>query len=354
MKRLLINGYRKLIYWIFGLNRNAVIQDFTEVELYGLTQEDYFNDVVHPCVLRLETPYLGSYWWMVYTPYRNYDSSTENPVICRACESGKSEIPLKWERYKVLVDKPDSGYNSDPFIFWKDSELYFGWRESHTSNTSRYKTNRGIFLGKMNHVGHIHFFDKPILTENSLFQDKTVSPHVTTFNGETTLYSMCLRFRRRFEMKIKARFVINLLSYLDLLYLLRRIKSYGVLAFDLTKENDSYSCNFIKIYDFENMHFIYQPWHHEVFVMDGQLYILAISNKENGDIIIGRLDTKSNKIMFNDRPIITPESSGLKGIYKPSVIVMSNYIGIYFSAQYPDKRGHNHLFFCKVKQSDLK
>ena len=83
------------------------------------------DKVVHPCVIYLPTPVSGYRWWMVATPYPTTDPSDyENPSIYVSTDG------LTWSDptgNNPIVPKPAGAgdYNSDPFIWYDETDLKF-------------------------------------------------------------------------------------------------------------------------------------------------------------------------------------------------------------------------------------
>lgn len=352
MKRLLIDSYRKLLYRITGLSRDSLAQDYERVFVGGAESDPAFDDVVHPCVIRLENKFLGSYWWMIYTPYLNYDSSVENPIICRASDYSRNVVPNSWERFKVVVDRPSKGYNSDPFLLFKDNSLMFGWRESHTPNADAFGAVRCLFVGGINERGEVYHNKTPVVREASASLDRTISPSLILKESGYGMYCMDLRLRRKIDHLFVNRFAKSILSFFDLTYVWRRIQCNGLALYEIDADLHSKG-RYKRTIPFVNLHLLYQPWHHEMFLIKDELYVIALSNKENGDIIIGKYDQSLSAFKFSKRPVLTPESSNLLGLYKPSVVVFDDFISVFFTGQFPGKRGMNALFNTKVYLTDL-
>ena len=72
---------------------------------------------------------------MVYTPYPNFDSKQENPILCYSESIGKKD-PTKWIQYMNIIGPQLQGYNSDPSILFAENSLYITWRECFTPKTN--------------------------------------------------------------------------------------------------------------------------------------------------------------------------------------------------------------------------
>lgn len=83
------------------------------------------DDVVHPCVIYLETPVSGYRWWMVATPYSSgAEAETENPSIWVSSDGETWSDPTG---NNPVVPWPGgaSDNNSDTFIWWDDDDAKF-------------------------------------------------------------------------------------------------------------------------------------------------------------------------------------------------------------------------------------
>lgn len=96
----------------------------------------YGDWFVHPCVRYISEGFAGHKWWMVVTPYPNYNSKMENPLLYYG--NGNADIPpTDWTLIGVVQDTHKEGYNADGNIFFDGNKLWIFWKESDTINTRK-------------------------------------------------------------------------------------------------------------------------------------------------------------------------------------------------------------------------
>lgn len=94
----------------------------------------YGDWLIHPCVRYIENGFAGHKWWMVCTPYPNYDSRFENPVLYYG-DGNNDEPPEKWVFVKLVQQPYEKGYNADSNLFYDGERLWISWKEANTPNT---------------------------------------------------------------------------------------------------------------------------------------------------------------------------------------------------------------------------
>lgn len=96
----------------------------------------YGDWFVHPCVRYISEGFAGHKWWMVVTPYPNYNSKMENPLLYYG--NGNADVPpADWTLVGVVQDTHKEGYNADGNIFFDGNKLWIFWKESDTINTRK-------------------------------------------------------------------------------------------------------------------------------------------------------------------------------------------------------------------------
>lgn len=118
------------------------------VELKPLQSIDpgYGDWLIHPCVRYIPNGFAGHKWWMVSTPYPNYNSYYENPILFYA-DDETTDFPINWHFVAVVEKSHNKGYNADCNLYFDGKLLWIIWKESGTNNTNIIHGNKAI-LGK--------------------------------------------------------------------------------------------------------------------------------------------------------------------------------------------------------------
>lgn len=110
-------------------------------------ERGYGDWLIHPCVRYIPEGFAGHKWWMVCTPYPNFNSHYENPVLYYG--DGNEEVPpLTWKFVAVVQPPYKNGYNADSNLFYDEEKLWITWKEAETPNTKTengYKVIMGCF-----------------------------------------------------------------------------------------------------------------------------------------------------------------------------------------------------------------
>ena len=154
------------------------------IDVKGLNAIDnkYGDWLIHPCVRYIPEGFAGHKWWMVVTPYPNYDSKYENPILYYG-DGNDTTPPLNWNFVGIVQGPYEKGYNADCNLYYDGKKLWIFWKESDTTNTkaeSGYKNMMGrSYDGKL--FGPVkNFCDNP--DNKSMY---LAAPVVYEINGNT-------------------------------------------------------------------------------------------------------------------------------------------------------------------------
>lgn len=324
--------YRICLYIGFRRKTVGVIKDFKSVNVEAYREEFYKNDVLHPCIRYSNLKVLGYNWWMVYTPYYGGNEKMENPILCYGV-SNNSEPPLNWNFYKLIRNTPFSGYNSDPNLLLKDDSIVVIWREHNTPRTIADGSNLAVYALKIwDHK--IEERIDPILAQNDNFRsDGTISPTLIEMDGLVKLYCANIKIKRQ-----KNDFFKPIVNFLSLLELYSNYHSLGVLEYEEVEGRFMQKRELDVVVPSR----LLKPWHYDFFMYQNVLYTVVLTNKNNGDLYLGKLD--NNRIVLYPKPLITGFSIRKKSIYKGSVVLFKDHFYLYFTAKDMDNNSHNKLF----------
>ncbi|MCM1108884.1 MAG: hypothetical protein NC388_07500 [Clostridium sp.] len=146
---LIKNTYLCIYYHYFPV-KTAMCQGIKlQIDTASLKkiEKGYGDWLIHPCVRYIPNGFAGHKWWMVCTPYPNFDSHYENPVLYYG-EGNEKTPPVKWH-FVALVQTPHKeGYNADCNLYYDDNKLLITWKEAGTPNTTEnegYKVTMGCY-----------------------------------------------------------------------------------------------------------------------------------------------------------------------------------------------------------------
>jgi len=349
--RGLLNIYRRVLYVLFRLNRNAVMPLGEDCSISRFDFDINQGDIVHPCVRYSEKPFKGYHWWLIYTPYYKANSDIENPILCFGI-SENNDPPTKWEVYSQIIGKPSFGYNSDPTMFFDSAGLRIYWRENSTPATSRDSLRRATY-GCVISESSRYDIKNPILWETMEFEDKEVSPAI--FKSENTYAAFSMHIRFKHSKLHSAHRVIEkpiqlLLRFLSILEIYNEQACYGIAVWQSQSPDETFK--YIKTTKIKNTNKLYRPWHLDVFDHDGKLYSVVQTTQNNADICLAVSDDNESFTMYS-YPLITNASIGKAGIYKPTAFVHKGLFYLYYTAQDKDNRSLNKLYLTKLPFDEL-
>jgi len=288
---------------------------------------------------------------MVYTPYYNADANMENPILCFGV-SDSDTGPINWTPYMEIIGRPDTGYNSDPTMFFDSTKLHIYWRENFTAKTLRDGLTRGTYSCIISESDKLSL-DIPILSEHEEFEDKQVSPVIMNSLSGYLGYAMHITFlnpKLSVANKYLDRVIRSLIGALATLEIFSDKKSHGISIWKSDDPCDSFK--YIKTVSIENCNKLYKPWHLDCFEFESRLYAVIQTTQCNADICLAVSDDWEKFVMFPN-PLITGESINKKGIYKPTAFVYKDIFYLYYTAQNHNDRSLNILYVTHMPINDL-
>ena len=331
-------------YKVFGRYSKGLMAPGDLCHVEDPTFEQTHGDVLHPCVRFVENGFEGHNWWMVYTPC--YDTpALENPVLCYADGPG-NKPPMNWRYYCSIVGSPETGYNSDPTLLFQDGKCYVHWREYHTPGAKKMGCYEATFGGVVENRT-VRFNEVPQLMESAECHDREISPTFISLDGLPRAYAVHIRFRKKLVGKIPA--------LLHRLGLCLRKRCQGVAVWDGPSLTGQYT--YSKTISFKNVNRLYDPWHMDLFVAPDKtgtrrLYAVVLTNDYEGDICLARSDD-GERFRFFKRPLLTPQTVGGNGIYKPTAVVADGVFHLFYTVRSPTDRRLNMLYVTSERWLDL-
>ena len=349
--RCLLNSYRRLQYVIFGRHYNGIMQPGVSCHVDPFKFDINHGDVVHPCVRYVPDGYEGHCWWMVYTPYYGADASMENPILCYA-ENNSPKPPTEWKVYCEVKGKPEKGYNSDPVLLYTKRQLYVFWREYGTPACEESGHVVGTFGGIVKE-GHVIDEFGPVVWSDDMDIDPEVSPtFIETDRGYECL-AMHLRFRSKWikrQQSIIRQLLTKVLAVTDILGLASQQKSYGIARWESAEIQALFK--YKETVRFKRKHTLYRPWHMDFFKHEECYFSVVQTNQCNADICLA-LSKDGRHFSFHKRPLITNQTIGKLGIYKPTAGIVDETFFLYYTAQDKENRALNQLYLSTISLSDI-
>lgn len=349
--RRLLNIYRRVLYVLFRLNRNAVMSPGEGCSVSRFDFEINQGDIVHPCVRYSEKPFKGYQWWLIYTPYYSANPDIENPILCFGISEDNCP-PKKWEVYSQIIGKPSCGYNSDPTMFFDGGDLHVYWRENSTPATHRDGLHRATY-GCVISENSRYDIKNAILCETMEFEDKEVSPTIFKSNDTYVCFSMHIRFEngklhsghRLIDKPIRL-----LLRFLAILEIYSEQVCFGIAIWQSQSPDKEFK--YIKTSKIKNTNKLYRPWHLDIFDYNGKLYSVIQTTQCNADVCLAVSSDNESFTMYS-LPLITNASIDKAGIYKPTAVVHRGIFYLYYTAQDKDNRSLNKLYLTKMPFDEL-
>ena len=281
-----------------------------EVALKYSLPAEYGDFAVHPCVRYLPIGLGGFKWWMVLSPYPNYDIRKENILLFHGKNESDTCPPVEWEFVKEVCGPHSKGFNSDPNLFYDGESLWIVWLEWETENLPKdvplvcircSKTKDGIHFTPHETIALNEF------SEYSMQGDTAMCPIVYSYKGNTSLYASCYSYEPFLRPIGTSRYLLK-----DSFFRLDGFHHKDNLSFDL--------------------------WHFDLFEYNGLVYQI-ITGQFGNAIFIGR--SKDGKVFeYSKRPLYSyPWFIKKNYFYKPLAQVIGNKLFVFF----PRKKGHGSL-----------
>ncbi len=313
------------------------------------------GDVVHPCVRYIEEGFEGHRWWMVYTPYYAGCESLENPRLCYS-DSEENKAPTNWKIYCIITDRPKRGYNSDPTLHYNKGKLYVFWREVGTPNASHQGFTYATY-GCYVQNGTVYKLQNHLLGDDNKDSDRECCPTIINDNGIYRAYAMHLLFTPKLVYKLPkiiASFMYRhkIWDVLSALGVYDIPKSLGIAIWE--GESLEHPFRYVKSLRFQNQSRLFQPWHMEIFSVQGddRIYAVVQTNISFAHICLAWSDDGENFHLAR-KPLVSRSSIGMSGIYKPSALVVGERFYLYYTARDKNDNNLNRLLVTSAYWRDI-
>ena len=202
----------------------------------------------------------------------------------------------------------------------------------------------------------IHYLKEAQLQNLYRHKDKEVCPTFLSYRGTPRAYAIDIRFcsKMMYHLSEKmAQRVYRLLDYTEALGLYSRFRCHGVSVW----EGDSFEGGFkyMKTVRFKNRNYLYRPWHMDLlFQPNDKSSLLAVvqSNPNSADICLAKSEDGESFRMCNP-PLLTVKSTGMKGLYKPSAVIVRDKFYLFFTARDKDDPGLNRLWVAPINWDEM-
>lgn len=352
ISRKVLSAYRKLQYRICGRSTFGVMEAGTLCSHTPFEEEINHGDVVHPCVRYIPEGYHGYKWWMAYTPYYASNDKTENPILCYGANE-TAEPPTHWIVAYQVQGQPEKGYNSDPTLFYDEGKLYVMWRENLTDRCVNAGFSRATFGAEVLKDGIGEVFGPLVGTKDPEVDPETSPAFIKKEDGtyrclatHITFYSKTIK-----NLPVLVKKIINpVLLVIDLLGIWSQQKAHGLAQWTCNQVDGDYCLD--RTVKFQNQNTLYRPWHIDFFEWNQRLYAIVQSNQCNADICLAESIDRIHFRMFS-KPLMTNETCGKIGIYKPTAGVVDGKFFLYYTAQDMDNRSLNRLYLTTMDFNTL-
>jgi hypothetical protein len=356
----IMGKYRRFLYFLHGRPCKGILPAGKPCNVEDPIKDLTHGDVVHPCVRYIEEGFEGHRWWMVYTPFYAGDDAIENPVLCYADNDG-SEAPTEWTFYCTIKGAPQTGYNSDPVLLFKDGRLYVFWREVQTPATQSYGCCSATF-GCYVQNKSVTYLPLPLL-KNSYPEpnttDNEISPFIMEADGHFVAYAMHISITPPFIFKLPSRigsFIYrhHVFPVTDGLGLYDDTKSFGIAIWKGTSLDTPFQ--YQKTVRIKGTSRLHQPWHLDMFKgkVNGKERLFAViqSSMRYADIYLAWSDDGEH-FTFYRNPLVSAPSIGRNGIYKSTALIVDGKLHLYYTARDHQDYLLNRLFVTSFDWEEL-
>ena len=287
----------------------------------------YGHWFIHPCVRYVPQGFSGHKWWMVVTPYPNYNNKYENPVLYYGL-GNDVKPPAKWEMVGVVQGSHDKGYNADCNLFFDEDKIWIIWKEKDTENSDINKTGNCIMCrpydGK-NFGSVFKLFDNDSSDEVHL-----IAPSVLNVGDKIICYATAYDNKSTMDS-------CHPHGY-------NKIAVWSTLGGNFSSGfslNEMLSPNCPKDFDY---------WHADFCFYDGIIYSV-VSNQIADTILFGRsLDGKIFE--YIETPLFSRKGNNYKYMYKPSLVIIDGKGYVFFPKKKFKSRSVD-IFYGEFNLSDI-
>jgi hypothetical protein len=338
LSAIFIFGVTALYFYLFYPQQIMPVGEKIEIETPE--PEKYHNDCLHPCIRFIEEGFAGHNWWMIQSPYYERNSKIENPILYF---SDDKESPRNWQICCVVRDKPETGFNSDPVIFYENQKLWIFWRESQTPLCNSINAVSAT-VGISTTDGKNFSEPKVYLTEMNKDTDSEQCPILIRHGDKYLFYASHYQYR-------PTRKALGISIWEG-----TSIENPDFYLKTTSKLNTIFTCDKYKQLTIaKKTYFIPKPlrhdnWHFDLFEGDNKLFMVSVA--EWGDnIMLGESKDFSN-FRIKRKPLVNCHFSKQKYYYKPTGFYRDGILHIYYTARSLNDVKKNELFLtqkgCKI------
>lgn len=298
----------------FLLNHGKSIKktkDITKlnINLDPLLQKDkgYGNYLVHPSVVYIPNGLAGKKWWMAVTPYPNFDSRYEQPVLFCGKTNG-SHPPIDWEFIGLIAEPHDVGFNSDPNLYFDGDKLWCFWKETKTENTDKLYNSHSIMA--RSYDGKAFGPIRKMANNNDKNIANVFSPTIIKINEH--IYMLATAFEHE---RIKG----SLLPFGE-----NHIAIWSLKGENFESGQFEYLSKAVQIYPKD-----FNYWHAECCKVNSQCYLSVVTDEQAKRILIG-VSSDGFNYKYLDTPLLSSFANNFAGLYKASITVINNDVFIFF------------------------
>ena len=287
-------------------NTRDIIKLNLDLAPLHMIDRGYGEYLVHPSVLYIPEGLSGKKWWMAVTPYPNYNSKYEQPILYCG-KTNDNTPPVNWEFVGLIAEPHSKGFNSDPNLFFDGKKIWCFWKETKTENTNE-GNNWHCIMGR-SYDGHVFGDIKKMADNNDQILANVFSP--TVMEVENRIVMLATSFEHERVLGSKFPFGRNHLA----LWILEKGLEQGCFIFE-SKVEQKYSTDF-------------NYWHAETYKVNSQCYLSLVTDEQAKRILVG-VSNDGLHYNYSDVPILSSYANNLAGLYKASLIVINGVVYIFF------------------------
>ncbi|MCS3266320.1 hypothetical protein NXX78_08205 [Bacteroides fragilis] len=153
------------------------------------------------------------------------------------------------------------------------------------------------------------------------------------------------------RLPVFLRKIINPVIFIsDLMGFWSQQKAHGIAQWSCDKVNEKFHLE--GTVKFEDKNVLYRPWHIDFFECQRKLFAIVQSNQCNADICLAESKDRVH-FRFFKKPLMTNDTCGKVGIYKPTAGVVDSRFFLYYTAQDVDDRALNKLYLITMDFNEL-
>lgn len=299
-----------------------------DVKSLNAIDDKYGDWLIHPCVRYIPKGFAGHKWWMVVTPYPNYDSKYENPILYYG-EGNDNTPPQNWKFVGIVQGPYKKGYNADCNLHYDGDKLWIFWKESDTINTkpeSGHKNMMGRYFDGKEFGPVKNFCDNP--DNKSMY---LAAPVVYNINDKTQCLGVYSPNMGDNTPGIE-----------------KKPRSIAVFGLNGDLDNNRFEFEHIAPQEYRKG---FDFWHIDIFDYKGEYYSL-VTPERGTEILLGESEDGISYKYFN-KPLL--HSNGIQRVpymYKASGIVIDGVFHLFYPSKLKDKK-RVHIFCSSIEFEEL-